>query len=529
MPIPRSTPSSDNSWNAQSNDESMGLPDLEGFSPSNASGQSLPDFDEPDTPTTPVRGRTTIPSPPVDRRAQEAKAEEKHRAAAKQEKARQDHAREERQRELDRQKKETEEVEDYGVDEGQGHEPEAQQEEEQKKPSPKRDQKKSPKDTKGNRKDSSGQDVFIDDKNLTIEPFGSTHGKRRTKEHDYDSRANTRRKAVLVRYGVLGLGAILVFFGVKNAVFPPPEMTPEEVQIIAMQTAGETGFPTDRGEAFAQDFMTAYLTTNTKTSDSVLSYFYNGQIGSKGRLPTNRNLSNSFSQEIVVGPNVYESVPITANSARYTIGAIVKSADSNLDEETAALAVDPVPKWAFYNVNVYYDDEKDTFQITPESPTVIPEPEVGSLEDIPDTAPLGDGVADDELAQRVSSVVYGYLEGYSRSSLLDHSVLDQYVSDPEEESLVNGLDGRYEFSSSSPKDSIDFEAFNDPVTGTVKVLATVDWMERTGDSTEGIETATSTTTSTYVITLVPSGNEETMQYLVSRFQPYYFVPEVPEE
>lgn len=386
---------------------------------------------------------------------------------------------------------------------------------EEPEPAPQPKNNKSKKSKRG-KKDKKGQDVFIDEKDEQIQPFG---GKRKIKEHEYDRRMNIRKKAVIVQWVAISLLVVLVLLGVKNALIPPDVLTEQETADIAAATVGLTNYPLEEGKGFATDFMKAYLTVNSDDglSDKVLGYYYSGSMAVGDSNYSNKEATSNYKQNILYGPTVYDAYAFTDYSARFTVGSLVKP--------SVVEGKDPGKEahWEFFNVNVYYNSAADSFTITDDSPSVVPATDIGFISDLPERAPLGVGEADQALNTSIESVIFGYLQGYAQSSPTNHSAIDQYITDSKNPDLIKGLDGEYELSGDFA-DSVQFEAF--PVDSEdnpteIKALTKVTWANKiTGlDSETRIDY-----TSTYVITLEKTGGK----WLISKFQPQYYASEDAE-
>lgn len=367
---------------------------------------------------------------------------------------------------------------------------------------------RSRKPVKENKKDSKGQDVFIDEKNLSLEPFG---GKRKVRVNDLDGRKNIRQRSQIVQYITVGLVVIMVGFGAKSAFFPPESLTAEEVSTIAAQAANVSAFPIEAGKAFATDFMQAYLTVNGDViSKEALGYYYSGTLSS-GESPNRVNTPN-FKQTIVYGPTVYESKGLTPYSARYTIGALVKP-----ESIKGAAPVDgSSAKWVYFNVNVYYDKTSQNFSITPDSPSVVPAVEVGDPNKVPLPADLGVAELEADAAAGLSSVIHGFIKGYAVSSPTDHSNLDQYIVSGSDTSLQKGLAKEFVLAGDE-NDAILYRAFSTADPNEVKVAVTVNWRDQVGADQDLTKLEYK---SNYVMTLQKQSNGK---YLVSKFAPQYFV------
>ena len=372
-------------------------------------------------------------------------------------------------------------------------------------PSNKKDKKK----PRINKKDKKGQDIFVDEKNIKLKPFGSSH--RKIKENDFDKRKNLRKNAAIVQFTVIGLIIILIGLGVKSAIFPAKSLTIDEVSQIAIETTGMTNFPLTRGEAYASDFMKAFLTTEDNASRQVLGYFYNGNLTEGDN--DNRNISSGYKQRVLFGPTVYSATDLTDYSATYTVGSLVQASLSNGDEASSTEGTEP--RWMFFNVNVYYDVDTDRMYITPESPTIVPTTEVGSIVDVPKAAALGTGSSDQAIATEVRSVVYGFMKGYAESTSENYSSLEQYIINDAPNSLKTGLGNIYKFSGTL-ENAVKYTAYPTTDPNEVKLLVKVIWNTHLGPDSS---IANANYTSTYVMTL----EKQSSKWLVSKFQPLLYI------
>lgn len=393
--------------------------------------------------------------------------------------------------------------------------------------------KKEPRPTRAT-KDYDGKEQFVDNKSKKLLPFGGSK-KPSVKDSDIDPRADRRRKANIVQWSVIGLLGVGAIGGWYQVIAPPDTMGEEEIAEIAQTAIGATDFPMQTGEAFAKEFMQAYLTTSNSTADSVLGYFYSGELGGNVEA-TNRVVSRGYTQSILYGPTVHSSTPLTDYSANYVVGALVESsvaedpsqvvvtedgAPSTEGEVTPEsiegnTAVPTGPRWMFFSVNVFYNANADRFYVTPDSPGVVPQVEVGRSRDVPTASLPGTGQADDVLGKDIQSVVYGFMEGYAKSSSSEYGALEQYVAG-DDSTILNGLNNEYIFASGSVENSVDYSAF--PVEGNsneIKALVNVSWATPIGDPTSNVRT---TYESQYVMTLTKDGSK----WLVSKFQPYLYV------
>lgn len=372
-------------------------------------------------------------------------------------------------------------------------------------PAPKKNKAKKP--VKENPKDKKGQDVFIDEKNLKLKPFGG----RKIKEGEFDDRANKRTYALVIQWVTIGLVVILIALGVKNALFPAKPLSIEEVAEIANIVTGQTNYPEERGKAYATDFIRAFLTTGDKDADQVLGFFYNGSL-SEG---DNKNLdvASEFRQEVLFGPSVYQSTVITENSSNYIVGSLVRSYVPDVEDSEKTVSR---TRWIFFSVNVYYDESSGRMYITPDSPTLIPKQEVGPIAEVPAIQPPGLGVRDEEIAKEIDPVIKGFMKGYAESTSNNYSSLEQYIINDAPRELKNGLGNEFSFSGGIDN-ALQFSAYPTEESGVIKVLINVNW-------SNGLSGIKADYRSTYIATL----NNHSGKWLVEKLSAIRYVEAATE-
>lgn len=384
-----------------------------------------------------------------------------------------------------------------------------------------------------NRKDETGGDVFVDEKKLKLEPFA----KNKAKPADFDKRKDKQKQAKYIRAGVLTLIVALVGLGVKNAIIPPYTMTPAEVQAISMETVGKTNFPEERGRSVAEDFIKAYLTVGGgDPASSALSFFYTGSLenanfnqdaidsGTQPRQEGNAAYNGLFKQKFIIDPKTYESYSIDDNTAYFVVGALVKP-DAELERDQYG-KLPPTSgseaRWVFFNVNVYYDTEKDAMFITKDSPTLVPDKNVGATLDAPDSAPIGDGTEiEDKVMEEITPTALGYINGFAKASEADLSPIEQYLSSDAAPTAKGGLGGEFALSGNA-ENAVNIEGFNTGTSNEAKLKINVRW--KSGITREGStdEIASSVYNSTYVMTLKKSAAG---RWEVTNFDSMKYVPE----
>lgn len=370
------------------------------------------------------------------------------------------------------------------------------------------------------------QPIEVDVEHKKLKPMSDN---KRLRTNDFDARKNLHNRQQRWRTTVIVLIAALVLIGAYQAVFPPKPLSEDKVAQIAKHSVGETNFPEDDGRGFAKDFMKAYLTINSdEVSKRVMNYYYSGSMkgDDSDTESQNRTAASSFSQEVLYGPTVYDVKPLTDKSGKYTIAALVESKESEEGGDSTKPPSDGSgAKWVFFNVNVYYDEAQDSFAIADDSPSVIPKSNVEPPGDIPKQLELGTGEEDDGLKDDVKSLVNEFVKGYSQSSPENYSPIKQYIVSHPKSDLKTGLDDEYTLSDTN--DAIDYEVYPEKKdeTDKLKVSVTVDWKDAPKNTQDKQETNV-TYTSHYVMTLVKSSGDK---YLVSDFEPEYYVPDISDE
>lgn len=360
---------------------------------------------------------------------------------------------------------------------------------------------------------------FVDEKNLKLKPFGKS--KKKAKVGDFDPRKNMEGQRKIYRGIFITAVLAVVGFGAYQTFVPQENLSVADVESIASMAVGDTGFPTTRGEGFAQSFMDSLLNIEPGPDalakrTAALSYFYGAEGDSKS-FDAALTAVGSISQQVVYGPVILDSTPITAKAGSYEIGLLLSTNDSDVPRDEGSNGAEQIAeslRWVSFNVNVYYDEVKDSFAIAPNSPTLLPAPSVESPSAVPAGEPLGETV--DSVPNSVQATVVGFLSGYRESTKTSFDKILQYIGNDADESLRNGLGNRYQFATpDDPASSIDMQVFQ---TGSdmseLKIALTVDWQIPTGD------TSSVTFPSHYVLTLQSKGGGD---YTVTKFAPYYWI------
>lgn len=372
---------------------------------------------------------------------------------------------------------------------------------------------------------------FIDEEKLELKPFGSgsrieTVANRRIKVGNFDGRNNRQNQKRIVQYATMGLIGIIALASLANVLIPEDNMTPEEVQSVALEAVGESGFPVEEGGAFAQDFMRSYLNINRSDpkSEQILGYFYGNDLsgeGSGSAPAVNRSASGTYGQSIVFGPTIYSSRGINETSANYVIGALVQPRfEAEVDPDTGEPTEEqPGAQWMFFNVNVYHNADNNSFSIVNDSPTIVPNLNTASPAEVPEEESLGTEITDEATLSQVDPTITGFMRAYATSTSDETSSLEQYLSSEPDPSARGGLGGQYQMLDED--NPFEYTVYSDPdVAGVLKVDLKVDWVSSVNEDNGA------TFTSNYVLTLEQGADG---RYYVYRIAPKYYVEGTQEE
>lgn len=369
---------------------------------------------------------------------------------------------------------------------------------------------------------------------------GFVDGKGRVRP--LDKRKDRQRGSRMFAWATVSLLVAGLVGGGAYLVLNKP-LTESDVQGQIDASIHETGFPMERGEAFARRFAEAYVTADgSETSEKTLSYFYTGTLG-KSASVTGASLSRpkGGSYRLVGDVNVFEVLPRTAEVSVYKVQMLV--VDQQTDGDGAA-TVNPSPHWLALEVSVYYDKAKDMLMIPSNSPSLIPAPAVGASADAPAYTDPGTGQAyagGEEAALR--GAVFGFLDAYGKASPGNHTLLDQYVSPGADVSIFNGFNGEFEVAGGA-ESSVNVRLIQGEDASHVRALVSVKWSQvspgaspsssrGSGSSTGSTSSSASSTSgsagssgysfeSQYVVALVKDGS----RWAVERFEPFRLNPAV---
>lgn len=375
---------------------------------------------------------------------------------------------------------------------------------------------------RGRAADEEYEEEFVDKKNLKLKPFGKP--KKKARAGDFDARKNMEGQRKLYRGIFVAAVLAIVGFGAYQTFWPQESLSYAEVEEIASVAVGDTGFPTTRGEGFALNFVDSLMNIqpgqeSAARRTAALSYFFGGAGDSKAADAAVATVGN-ISQSVVYGPVVLDSSPITANAAAYEIGVLLSTSDADVPVSEGSVGDAEVAeslRWVSFNVNVYYDEAKNSFAVAPNSPSLLPAPSVAAPSVVPAGEPLGEAV--DNAPESIDATVLGFIDGYRQSSKTDFSKILQYIGSNADETLRDGLASRYQFATpDDPASSVKMDVYapgGSSDLSELKIDLTVDWQIPTG------ENSSVTFPSHYVLTLQNTGGSG--DYTVTKFAPYYWI------
>lgn len=385
---------------------------------------------------------------------------------------------------------------------------------------------------------SSRRRVEVDAKHKTLRPFGSSRRSQRATAKEIDARKDKKSASQWPKRIILGCAIGVVGLAAFNVLTPDHELSANEVAAISQQSMGMLGFPQNAGGGIARDFMQAYLTVQSDdTTNQVLNYYYTGNFGSDssaqasatGESSVQRTASSSFSQNILYGPTIYGVTQMTPEVGQYLVGALVQPRTTDDGKSTPG-----EPQMLFFNVNVVYNPDTQTFSIAPSSPTPVSGAAVTSQRDLPKAKELGDGKKDNSLKEQVRSVVNGYMTGYAQTGATDSSKLDQYVTSDAPTDTKRGLDNKLQLADG--ENSITYDTYaskkdGDTVTE-IKARVRAQWVstpqstDASDDEKKSVDVSDAKTKvtygSSYVMTLTRQSDG---RYLVSAFRPETYLPD----
>lgn len=350
----------------------------------------------------------------------------------------------------------------------------------------------------------------IDHKKKKIIPTGGERAK--VNDKNLDDRKNTLVFLKVIRFILLIIIFGLFGLGIKNTFFPAQIYTNEDIENIVKTSMGETGFPKDRGRAYAQEYLNAYLnSTQSKLSRDLLSKLQNN-IDKNSNDSVDNSLSGksvtnttTFLQKPFYYPTLLSEKVYTLNSAIYKFSVFMTNSNGELADRDGNLN----GSWVSFQVSVSYDEKTDSLFIV-ESPTLIPNYNINrSSNNFYYKKPGTGEPADSKINESLKSTIYGFLEAYSKSSFKEHSALDQYIPHDKPIKLINGFNNTVKLETNS----VNYNTYTTAKENEWKVDITVSWLDlQSSNNSEGVKYE-----SHYLMTIQKT---EDNVYLVTDFIPY---------
>lgn len=357
---------------------------------------------------------------------------------------------------------------------------------------------------------------FADLKNSKKKDNRANRNKHHSKLVDSQDGA---KKAKMRRAIVYIFMVIIILIGVFRAVVPPKTLGASEVQQIVAAQTGVTGFPTQDGQAIAAQFIQAYIETyGDSAASKMLNTFYTGQASVNSTSGSNANggmasSSSNISQKIKYGPYVYGMQTRSAKTTDYTVGALIYQTDDRTGQViTEDDGKTPIYKWEFFYVGVYYNEKNNTYGISKDSPSIIPELKTSPQDSIPTSSMPGDGVEQqDAKTTELTNTIHDFMDAWAASKT---TTLDVTTTADASYTAKQGLNGLFTIDGDP-----DYQVFGAPAgqqDGYLRILVTVN-LKDTVNSDSFVEYP-----SKYVLKVKKSGSK----YLVNSILPFgYIIPE----
>ena len=385
--------------------------------------------------------------------------------------------------------------------------------------------------------------VYINTEEEQIIPLGGEKSKKKPLQaKDFDKRKNRLTFVKLVRaFSFLAI-IIVVLLGIKNTFFPSGTWSEEEVGDISKRALNDAGFPFKRGEAFVESFMKAYLTIDDKKPETklYLSRFYGAkdtdpsQSGSSTIPNTSKYYIGNQSedgvrQSIISGPYVFHNYNVSENVAQYKVTAQITDTN-NKGVTTSDGKMLNTSRWVSFDVTVYYDKKTNSFVITDDSPSLIPNFSITNKNRIklPDPKKIGTGDEASEMKATLSPTIDGFLIAFTKVTTLDHNEIDQYIPEDKPASLTAGFGGDVKLAGTATQ-AIQKTIYKTDKSDEWKVDAIVKFANNRASSVEKNSKKADDSDiiyqSRYILTIKKTGDK----YFVTKIVPYVYQPTLAEE
>lgn len=358
---------------------------------------------------------------------------------------------------------------------------------------------------------------YVDKKKKRIIPFGGK--KSKIKVDDFDKRKDTLKTVKIVRFIVMTIILAILLISIKNTFFPKQIYTPSQIEQIAQNAVGSTGFPIERGKAFVENFIEQYVQVDKKNkiNQQILSYFYSGKITENTENNSTQNVIGQPIQRVIIAPKVFESGSYTEDTAWYKVSVMVTDGTGNVIDNNGQMKA----HWISFYVNVYRDKKTDKLAIHKDSPTVIPTKPLTNSTELPNASVIGNGEINKDMKEALTPTIDGFIQAFANVTVDSHNEIDQYIPSKIEYSLISGFGGTVKLAN-RPEVSITKEVYNTENPNEWKVLTVVDWEDVNSSSENQDSKSKITYKSTYVMTIKKTSENK---YIVTKFVPYSYLPE----
>lgn len=282
--------------------------------------------------------------------------------------------------------------------------------------------------------------------------------KKERKPSDYDGKRN---QVLWVRLGVGGVILLLAFGGVRSAFFPDSGPTPNQVSNVAKEAVNYTGFPTQSGAVFAQQFVQQFMTYSSNesnedrearlkdyVSDTLLQQIDITPLGAANSDTSVDNSSDGpkVDQTVTGGPMVVASKNLSASQAVFTVKfQINKESD-----------------WIYLNVPVKFTEKNN--QMTVAGPPSFTKPNQNVGKTTPEEYTASFESTDSELEKSLNSDFKSYMQAWGASN---STIISRYTAESATQDAQAGLQGAVTFYS---LDDLNIEGYSkdNPSTATVR-------------------------------------------------------------
>lgn len=384
--------------------------------------------------------------------------------------------------------------------------------------------------------------VYINTEEEQIIPLGGEKSKKKPLQaKDFDKRKNRLTFVKIVRaFSFLAI-IIVVLLGIKNTFFPSGTWSKDEVGEISKEALNNTGFPSKRGEAFVEAFMKAYLTIDDKKPEAklYLSRFYGDKntdsseagstIPNTSKYYIGNQSEDGVRQSIISGPYVFHNYNVSENVAQYKVTAQITDTNNKGITTSDGKTVN-TSRWVSFDVTVYYDTKTNSFVITDDSPSLIPNFSITNKNKIklPDPKRIGTGDEASEMKATLSPTIDGFLTAFTKVSTLEHNEIDQYIPEDKPAALTAGFGGDVKLAGTATQ-AIQKTIYKTDKADEWKVDAVVKFANNRPSSVEKNSKKADDSDiiyqSRYILTIKKTGDK----YFVTKIVPYVYQPTVAEE